>query len=285
MGQVGKLDLRLKTGGCEVEFMTSPVPPEYIGLWRREVITAPGLRDETTRVLWLQTSSWYVDLRIPADRPNAHGVGFGAYTEAELLALARIQGFAGELAAADGVCRWRRDFDRQPPGPVPDEARCAVDGDVMVEDGLHADYQEIWRRVSGPAGPLAAFALAAPGGGGLLVVAGDHLMEFRARAGSPLAGGSLAELVEARLTDGDRAGAEDLLDAEIRYAVREGEGWRVRLSSHPWREGRLMWLAGGARFDAAVGLLQVRDDERITNWRLLDANVPAAALARLVASM
>lgn len=264
--------------------MSSPVPPEYNGLWRREVITAPGFRDETTQVLWLQTGTWYVDLRVPADRPPARAGGFGDYSAAELSALARIQGFAGELAAVDGICLWRRDFDRQPPGPVPDEARCAVDGEVMVEDGLHADYQEIWRRVPASAGPLAAFALDEPGApGGLLVVAGDHLMEFRARSGAPLTGASLAELVEARLADGDRDGAEALLDNEIRYAVREGEGWRVVLSSHPWREGRLMWPAGGARFDEAAGRLQAWDGDRTTIWRLLDANVPASALGRLVA--
>jgi hypothetical protein len=264
--------------------MTSPVPPEYTGLWRREVITAPGLRDETTQVLWLQTSTWYVDLRVPAERPAARGAGFTDLTAAELLELATIQGFAGELAAADGICIWRRDFDRQPAGPFPDEARCAVDGDIMIEDGLHADYQEIWRQVPGGEGPLAAFELVEPGGpGGLLVVAGDHLMEFRARKGPRLIGASLAELVEARLEAGDRAGAEGLLDTEIRYAVRDGEGWRVRLSSHPWREGRLMWPAGGARFDPAVGRLQAWDGERTTNWRLLDANVPACELGRLVA--
>ena len=264
--------------------MNSPVPPEYTGLWRREVITAPGFRDETTRVLWLQTATWYVDLRVPAGRPAARGIGLADYSVEELSALATIQGFAGELAAADGICLWRRDFDRQPPGPIPDEARCAVDGDVMVEDGLHADYQEIWRRVPASAGPLAAFALEeAAGPGGLLVMAGDHLMEFRARPGAPLTGASLAELVEAQLAAGDRAEAEALLDTEICYAAREGEGWRVQLSSHPWREGRLMWPAGGARFDEATGRLQASDGDGTKIWRLLDANVPASALGRLMA--
>lgn len=264
--------------------MSSPVPPEYTGLWRREVITAPGFRDGTTQVLWLQTATWYVDLRVPADRPDARGTGLADYSDEDLSALAKIEGFAGELTAADGICLWRRDYDRQPPGPMPDEARCALDGDVMVEDGLHADYQEVWRRVPASAGPLAAFALDEPAGpGGLLVMAGDHLMEFRARSGAPLTGACLAELVEARLLAGDRAGAETLLDTEILYAVREGERWRVKLSSHPWRERRLMWPAGGAQFDEVTGRLQIRDGDRTTIWRLLDANVPANALGRLMA--
>jgi hypothetical protein len=262
--------------------MTAPVPPEYTGLWRREVITAPGFRDETTQVLWLQTRSWYVDLRVPADRPPARGgAGFADYDAAELLALGQIQGFAGELAAADGICLWRRDLDRQPPGPLPDEARCAVDGDVMIEDGVHADYQEIWRRVSGSEGPFAAFGLADPAGAdGLLVLACDHMMEFRARSGAPLTGASLTEQVERRLSAGDRAAAEELLATRIRYAARDGGTWRVRLSSHPWLEGRPIWSV--ASFDPATGRLQTTDEDQTSGWRLLDASLPAADLGRLI---
>lgn len=270
--------------------MTSPVPlkhvpPEYTGLWRREVITAPGFRDETTQVLWLQTRSWYADLRVPIDRPAA-APGFYGCGPAELEALGKIQGFAGELAVTDGIALWRRDFDRQPPGELPDEARCAVEGDVLVEDGLHADYQEIWRREPGGDGLLAAFDLVGDPGqqasGGLLVIAGEHLMEFRARSGPRLAGGSLSELVEARLAAGDRAAAEELLDTQIRYAARRDGDWRVQLSSHPWLEGRSIW-PGGVRFDAATGRLETGDEAGRSVWRLLDANVAAADLGRLLA--
>jgi hypothetical protein len=266
--------------------MTPPVPAELTGLWRREVITAPGLRDETTQVLWLQTRTWYADLRVPADRPGARApAGFGAYADAELLELAKIQGFAGELSAGEGICLWRRDFDRQPPGPAPDEARYAFDGpDVMIEDGVHADYQEIWRREPRSSGPLAAFRLLDPAApGGLLVIAGDHLMEFLARPGPPLSGESLAELVQARLAADDRAGAEALLGARIRYAVRDGAGWRTALASHPWLEGRPMWSAGGLSYDPANGRLQSSEDGRISTWALLDASVAGEELGRLLA--
>ncbi len=219
--------------------MTQLVPADHTGLWRREVITAPGYRDETTRVLWLQTRSWYADLRVPADRPPARGEGFGAYDDAELIALAKIQGFAGELAAKDGICFWRRDLDHQPAGPLPDEACCAVEGEVMIEDGLHADYQEIWRREPGSQSPLAAFRLDGADRDGLLVIGGGHMIEFVARAGPAPVGDSLAALVEAELAAGRREAAEALLDTQIRYAVQDGEGaWITRLSSQPWREGR-----------------------------------------------
>lgn len=224
-----------------------PVPDASRGLWRREVITAPGFRDETTRVLWLQTETWYADLRVPADRPGPKppggGEGFGAYADAELLSLARIQGFAGQLAVSGDVFFWRRDLDVQPASGDRDEARCTQDGEVLVEDGLHADYQEIWRREDASRAPQAAFRL--EGREGLLVIGGEHLIEFVARPGPAPQGKSLAVLVEAELTAGRRAAAEALLGTRIRYARRDADGaWITRLSSMPWLEGHPMLPAG-----------------------------------------
>jgi len=256
--------------------MTAFVPAELTGLWRRELITAPGLRDATTRVFWLQTRSWYVDLRVPAERPQAHGrSGFAAFSEAELLQLARIEGFAGELSVADGICAWRRDLDRQPPAATPDEGRFHLDGEVMVEDGIHLDYQEIWRRQPDSREPLLAFRLEDDplGRQGLLVVGGGHLMEFVSPPGSSLpgGGGSLADLVAAELAQGRRAAAEGLLATRIRHATASVDGgWIVRLSSLPWLEGEPMWPAGAARFDA--GRLTIAEAEASARWRLLDAS-------------
>lgn len=264
--------------------MTTLVLPEFRGLWRREVITAPGLRDETTQVFWLQTATWYADIRVAPGRPGQRAPdGFAAYADAELLELARIQGFAGELSIGDGVCLWRRDVDRQPPGETPDEGRCSFDGaDVMIEEGVHADYQEIWRRVPGSDGPFAAFRLEGPAeAGGLLLFAGEHLMEVRARAGAPLAGPSLAALVEARLAAGDRAGAEDLLQTRLRYAQADAQGWRARLSTHPWLEGRPLW--DEVRFDPQAGRFEASEGGPVMTWRLLDASAAGEALGRLVA--
>ncbi|MGA0604038.1 hypothetical protein ACO2Q3_25260 [Caulobacter sp. KR2-114] len=222
-----------------------PVPEPSRGLWRREVITAPGFRDETTRVLWLQTETWYADIRVPIDRPGPQGEGFGAYADAELITLARIQGFAGQLAVDGDTFFWRRDLDVQPASGDRDEARCSQDGEVLVEDGLHADYQEIWRREAASRSPQAAYRLEGADREGLLVIGGEHLIEFVARPGAAPVGPSLAVLVEAELAAGRRAAAEALLGTRIRYARRsEGGAWITRLSSMPWLEGRAMLPAG-----------------------------------------
>ncbi|MDO8378550.1 hypothetical protein [Phenylobacterium sp.] len=239
--------------------MTTFVPPELTGLWRREVITTPkGYRDETTAVLWLQARSWYADLRVKADRPNRPGAtGFADYTDAELIGLAAVQGFAGELTATGNVCLWRRDLDYQPPSHSPDEATFAVNGEVMIEDGIHSDYQEIWRREPGSASPLVSYRKA--GGGGLLVIAGNYFTEILDRDTPLPKGESLAAIVTEALAAGRREAAVAALSMRICHGEMVGAGRRVTLSSYPWLEGQDI---GGV--DPLA-------------WTLIDCDVPAPA--------
>lgn len=215
------------------------VPSELTGVWRREVITTPaGFRDETTTVLWLQTDTWYADIRVKADRPIHPGAtSFADYSNAELLALAATQGFAGELTAHDGVCLWRRDLDYQPPSSEPDEATFAIDGEVMIEDGIHSAYQEIWRREPGSTGLLQAWRRE----NGLRVRAGAFFMEILDRDLPLPPGASLGAIVEAALAAGDRSTAIDALAMRISFGTIETDGaWRVTLSTWPWTEGQTL---------------------------------------------
>ncbi|WP_421934439.1 hypothetical protein [Phenylobacterium sp.] len=239
--------------------MTAFVPPALTGLWRREVITTPkGYRDETTRVLWLQTRSWYADIRVKADRPARPGAtGFADYSDAELIQLAAVEGFAGELTATGDICLWRRDLDYQPPSGSPDEATFAVSGDVMIEDGIHSDYQEIWRREPGSASPLVAYRRT--GGAGLLVIAGGYFTEILDRATPLPKGESLAAIVSEALGAGRREAALAALSLRICHGRVAGAGRRVTLSTYPWLEGQDI---GGV--DPA-------------EWTLIDCDVPAPA--------
>ena len=52
--------------------MISPVPAEYHGVWRRNLLkTRTGINDDTTQVFWLQTDSMFGDLRLPTTDPSA----------------------------------------------------------------------------------------------------------------------------------------------------------------------------------------------------------------------
>ena len=257
--------------------MAGEVPYAVRGLWRREVITAPGFRDETTQVVWLQTQSWYADLRVAADRPVIPGAqSFAAYGDEDLKAMAKVQGFAGQLTVADGICYWRRDVDYQPPTDSPDEGRYSLSDDVLVEDGIHAEYQEIWRRAPDSLEPAAAFKLDGEDGRtGVLVIGGRFMIEFVSRAVAPPAAASLVEAVEAALAAGDRATAEDLLSTRIRFAERGADGrWLTRLSSLPWLQDQPVWVDGAAAFDGD-SLLTAQADR----WRLIDTSLPLDGLA------
>jgi hypothetical protein len=263
------------------------LPPELMGVWRREVITTPkGYRDETTKVLWLQTRTWYADLRVKADRPvKAGATGFADYDDAELIKLAAVQGFCGQLTAHGGVCLWRRDLDYQPPSGDLDEAKWAVKDDVMIEDGIHSDYQEIWRREPDTAAPLAAFELTQDPAGrtGLLVVAGDYFTEVVDRAAPLPKGKPLVELVTAELAAGRREAAIGHLSMRISHGRIAGGGgpWRVTLSSFPWLEGRSIWEGGG--FDPVTGVLSRGTGAEAQRWAVIDTTLEPAALARHLA--
>jgi hypothetical protein len=264
--------------------MTAFVPSNLTGLWRREVITTPaGYRDETTKVFWLQTRSWYADLRVRADRPvRAAASSFADYTDIELIQLASVQGFAGQLTAANGVCLWRRDLDYQPPSSEPDEARFAVAGQVMIEDGIHSDYQEIWRREGMSLAPLVAFSLtedtARPGRSGLLVVAGDHFLEIQDRDTPLPAGEKLVGIVTAALAAGRRDDAIAALSMRICCGRINAGRWTVTLSSLPWLEGREPWHGEAVAADMTAGTLRRRTPAGEQFWTVVDSTIDGSDL-------
>ncbi|MDP1618155.1 hypothetical protein [Phenylobacterium sp.] len=258
--------------------MSAKVPPEVTGVWRRELITAPGgYRDDSTRVFWVQADSWYGDIRLRIDIPRRAGAtGFADFSDAELIELAKAQGFAGQLTVTPEMCAWRRDLDYQPPGPIPDEGTWRIEGDILIEGGIHAEYEEIWRLEPQSQGLRAAFGLGEAQG--LLVIAGDHFLMMQARKAPLPAGDSLPALVESALAAGDRARAVALLDMPICYG-RIGRDWRVVHSTLPWLEDRPLW-ARPPHFDSEAGQLL---DGGPTPWTLLEVHDPDEELPGLFA--
>lgn len=271
----------------EAQAVTEFVPLELTGVWRREVITTPhSPRDDTTQVMWIQTRSWYADIRVPATRPSRPGAaGFGDFTAEELVGLAAVQGFAGQLAATPRVCAWRRDLDFQPPSPIPDEGTWQVDGRVMIERGVHVEYEEVWVREPDTQGPLLAFALehnsAVPGRKGLMMIAGDHFLAILDRPHPLPAGEDLPAIVRAELASGGPMAAAGRLAMPLCYG-RLSEGatpWEVKLSSWPWLEGQGFWGPRRPVFDPQAGVLGWNAAETEQSWKLLDSSVPPAEAA------
>jgi hypothetical protein len=201
-----------------------PVPNNYRGVWQRDLLQTPTMRDDSSFVRWMQTSHWHADLRVPDSFMP--------------LKAENQQGFCGvtlvEKVAERQVCTWHRRMDFQPP-------RLHIDAGVMrfptldtvEETGVHTDYFEAWSRLPDSTGRFIALAGLDEEGNdsqSRLLLAGRYLMYVRPRAMPwPLAlpmGQSLADLIfsQPELKN-------ECLDFEISFGTLDAGVWRIEQST------------------------------------------------------
>jgi hypothetical protein len=228
-----------------LERMATPVPEWLRGLWRRRSIARPGgALDTTTTVYWLQTESLFADIRIPADRPDVSGrSGLLQLDPDQRLGLARQGGFAGWTELRGDRCHWHRLIDYQPFSGVLDEGRLIRGDGVLVEEGIHEPYIEIWEPVPCGPGPIAALTEPERFGAELVVTCGNAFLAVRDRGVALPPAASLESLIA---TEPDAALAAAQLDCEISYGIQRGGrcAWEIQLCTIPFREGES--LAGAA---------------------------------------
>jgi hypothetical protein len=256
--------------------MAQDVPEVYRGLWRRRLIQTPAATDRTTTVYWLQTASLFGDVRIPANRVGN-----------DLRALARQQGFAGCLEVAGDTLSWRRWLDYQPPA-APDVARVHFSGDVLVEQGIHAEYREEWERVQ-PADPdTIALSLQAErdargrecSRSGVLVASGEYFVLALDRQHRLPPASDLGELIDSTsYTDEEKAA---FLDCTIDFGVRrEKDIWRVQHSTQPHNEGEALQTLYGAWYaDGPEHFLQYVTGGVRRRWRVVELGPAFSGLPR-----
>ncbi|MGE2833343.1 allophanate hydrolase [Mycobacterium sp. SMC-4] len=206
--------------------------------WRRRALAVPGRAvDTTTDVEWLQGDHLYVDLRTPADLPVIAATSLSTLTRGDLLALCRLEAFAGPLVVDGDQFTWERTIDLHPSDPLPDRGRLHRAGDIVVETGIGRDYHEDW--VEEPSGPSAQhwelMLRDDAGRAAILLRVGDRFAYARSRCPSISfdEGAMLCDIVaHAGLDD-----ARGLLDVEVSLGVVEGQAWRITRSTLPFRVG------------------------------------------------
>lgn len=201
--------------------MKPTVPVAYEGLWRRTGIwRSNGSSDLTTRVWWFQSSSFHIDLRIPADRPMVADAAALAQLPAEQRQRFAAQtGFAG-LTVVDGErCAWHPEIAFPHVSSEVDAGLMRFDSpDQLHETGLDNSYEEDWVRV--PTGPMHGIRLQDPGSAAIAyLLISDQWMAWA--CGRPDDAYAVASLRPEHWS-------------EFSICEKRDEGWVIVASNFPW---------------------------------------------------
>jgi hypothetical protein len=227
------------------------VPDVMFGCWKRAWIEfADGSRDDTSTVVWLQTPSLMVDVRVAPDRPRLTGrTRLHDCTFTELRAIATTDASSGFTkcgpaeVGADGqrsaIATWHtrgHGINFQPVSAFPEPGLMTWndDGTVMTERAPSGAYVEEWHLVAGSADPLHVSG----DGATTTYRAGPVAVIVRDREVAIPRAARLTELLDEHA--GDRALCEALLDCEFSVAELTGPDWIVTASTLPWKVGTVV---------------------------------------------
>ncbi|MGO9059136.1 MAG: hypothetical protein ACLQU2_17370 [Candidatus Binataceae bacterium] len=220
---------------------TAQLPTWLWGEWSRDWIQKGKVKSNTLDVHYLQTPTYFADIRIPKDQAGiSTAKSFADLTDQQLRLLARQNGYAGRTTMEGTVATWHEDILFQPSDGTPDMGRLQrIPPDRMHEHGLDGSYIESWRLLTGGNGRF--LVIRVEHSGRLLrtlVVVGDEFAYVRNRAKDLPMARSFDALIEA--TNATREQIVEYLDCEFSVGrVRGGSvPWEIEQSTLPWREGR-----------------------------------------------
>jgi hypothetical protein len=217
-------------------------PPVWMqGIWTRDWIEKRGVKSDAVDVLYLQTPTFFADMRIPRDRAKMlDAKSFADLSEEQLRSLARQNGFTGRTTVAEDVATWHHDIDFQPSDGTPDTGRVErVLPNQMLEHGLDGSYSEGWRSSTDGHGRFLVVRVEHSGRmSRTLVVVGNQFIYVRNRAKELPSAASFDALIEA--THPSREQIVEYLDCEFSVGRVTGDRvpWQIERSTLPWREGR-----------------------------------------------
>ncbi len=232
--------------------MAAPTVPDVMfGCWRRSWIKfADGAFDDTSTVVWLQTESQMVDVRINCDRPDmSHREGLRECSLDELRAIAESDASSGFTECGPAVldveglrsatATWNtrgHGVNFQPVSAFPEPGLMTWNDDatVMTERAPSGAYVEEWQLVPGSRYALSVThdgVIATYRAGEVAVLVRDRAVPFPRLARLP-------ELLDEYASD--RAVIEELLDCEFSVAERNDNRWTITASTLPWRQGEVV---------------------------------------------
>lgn len=231
------------TPAAPLSLRPDTAPRSLVGAWRRLSLEyADGSGDTQTFALWLQGHRFFADLRVPSVSICRDVRGFADLDEAQALAMAAQDGFAGQFEWQDDTCAWHRRIDFRSAGGR-GEGLIKRERRMLIETGWQSASVEHWWQETDD-DPAAVEESFDPDRRRLLVRLGDTAILAHERRSSPPAGDHFAEAVSIAARAADADALRSLLDCEISLARLSGGSWIVERSTLPWREG--------CRLDASV---------------------------------
>lgn len=229
--------------------------------WQRIWLRAPGHEDAMTRVHWMQSGALYADIRIPSDRPALNNArALSELSADQLLVLMQAEGFAGTIDVQDSICTWAREINWHGTPDGIDAGRMSFDaaGD-LIEDGVHANYAELWRSM--PERPTAAYRFAADEAGqGILVLSNTQFLIGFGRPDAPTTAPLIAALKGGEIPDG----LHTHFAAHYLFGEWDGAAGQARLATNPFLEGQVVLTLSsvgfqftGVTFDGQAQTLEI----------------------------
>ena len=227
-----------------------------LGCWHRRYIRfEDGTEDKSTRVIWLQTPSGLVDLRISAERPDfSERLQLSDCSNDELIALAEQDCSCGitildETATPYPTARWEgggSGFMQQPVINFPEDGwfEWKEEGTCMLEYAPSGAYEEDWRLQDNSQDSAIHLLCRDSETTTNLYIAGAHAVLAIDRSIVISQERPLQEIVSENIADRDNV--YTYLDTEFSYAkCEDSDEYEIVLSNLPWREGQILplqWL-------------------------------------------
>jgi hypothetical protein len=253
--------------GVTARESVTQLPKWLWGEWRRDWIQKGTVKSNELDVHYLQTPTYFADMRIPKDRSLVSTAkSFADLTDQQLLLLAGQSGFTGRTTMTGTVATWHHDVEFQPPDGTPDEGRLQrIPPNRMHEHGLDGSYVESW--ISLPEKQGRFLVIRVERSRRLLqslVVVGNQFVYVRNRAKDLPMAPSFEALIET--TSATREEIVQYLDCEFSVGrVRGGAmPWEIQQSTLPWREHHhLDFVDQMSASDGGAGLVPraVGDDQ------------------------
>lgn len=219
---------------------STPVPTWLQGTWTREWLQEGKEKSNTLDVHYLQTPTYFADVRVPRDRAGlSNARSFADLTDEQLRLLSSQMGYAGRTTIKGTIATWHEDIAFRPSDGTPDQGRLErIARDRMYEHGLDDSYIESWRFVTNGEGRF--LVIRVEHSGRLLrtlVVVGNQFVYVRNRAKDLPLAASFDALFKA--VNATRDQIIEYLDCEFSVGRVGGRAvrWEIERSTLPWREG------------------------------------------------